>query len=98
MNKLINSRVNIVAIVDRITGDMNGVGRIVLKDLHVNGEYAKDHAWIKMTKAFRGIKTGDMFTATALVYEYMDSSDINRAKTGLKTIRSVQKIAEMQKG
>lgn len=94
MNNLVGSRVDLIATVGRITKDMNGVGRLVLKNVYVDGELVKDHAWVKMTRRIANseIKAGDLFSATALAYEYMDSSDIKNMKTGFRSLRSIVKL------
>ena len=80
--------VNIVAIYDGMKGN-----HVVLKDVHVNGEYFRDHAWIKPNKRIvTSLKRGDMFTATAVLHEYLDSSDVTKTKTGLKHIRNIQEL------
>ena len=93
MKEYVGKRVKIIAKVHGIIyRDKNGVGRLILEDIIVNGTYEKDHGWVKLTKSFTnaGIVTGDIFTATALVYEYMDINDITKTKLGFKTIRAVK--------
>lgn len=92
------SRVHISAIVTKISKDKNGNGVIVIEDVHVNTEYYKDHAWIKLSKRLEypsgvnepPLKVGDKIKATAEVHEYLDGSSVSDMKIGFKTFRSVR--------
>lgn len=107
MEKLIvGSRVNISAIVTKITKDKNGNGVIVIEDVHVNTEYYSDHEWVNLSKRLQypggednpPLKVGDKIKATAEVYEYLDSGNLSNMKIGFKTFRSVRIVGEDSEG
>lgn len=90
-NSLVDSKVQVAAKVQNIiNSDRNGVTRIVLCDVYVNGSYFRDHTWIKSTKRLDKLSAGDKFTATAILHKYPSVN--NSDKFGLKTIRSVKVV------
>lgn len=99
---VVGSRVLISAIVTKIGKARDGNDAVLIEDVHVNGEYYKDHAWIKMSKRLQypggidepPLKVGDKIKSTAEVYEYLDGSSVSDMKIGFKTFRSVRIIGE----
>lgn len=95
---VVGSRVSVVAKVTKVFIDKLKVERVVLEDIYINGEYFKDHSWIKMSKRLenaqtskkpRKVKTGDIISATAEISEYLNGSCTADRKLGLKTFRHV---------
>jgi len=89
--KLLGSSVEVSAVIENITLNKNTNNEmIVLANVHVNGEYFRDHSWIKMTKRLSKVSIGDKISATATLINYIDSSSIKNSKYGLKSFRNVQ--------
>lgn len=88
---LVDSSVEVIAEVEKIVRSKHSNSEmILLKDIYVNGEYFRDHAWIKMTKRLSVLVVGDKFTATATVMKYYDLETNREEKLGLKSFRSVK--------
>ena len=60
--------------------------KLLIKEVYVNGEYFRDHVWIKNTKKLKVLSKGDKFTATATLIEY---ASIDGKKFGLRSFKSV---------
>ena len=92
MDKLVGTRVNLIAEVISVSSDVNGVGRLLLKNIIVNGiESDKHHAWVRKTNRCKHLASGDIFSATAIVIEYLDMYDVKKSKHGFKSLRSIVK-------
>ncbi len=63
---------------------------VLLDDVFVDDEFFRDHVWVRNSKRFERFKKGDNMTFTAEFKEYIDSSDINKNKLGLRRIRYVK--------
>jgi hypothetical protein len=88
-------KVFVVATIDKIVHRQDfGRDMILLENVYVNGEFFRDHSWIKMIKRFAFFKSGDTFTANATVYEYIDPDNIEQKKIGIKSLRRVYEISE----
>ena len=88
-NALVGSKVNVVAKVGQIGINHVGVDMIVLKDVIVNGKKFRSHAHIKNSKRMDHLKRGDIITATAEPYLYIDVDTNKCDKIGLSSFRSV---------
>ena len=78
--------------VERFITDRLGVDRVVLSNIYVDGKFFRDHAWIKSSKRFNRIKVGDVFTATAEMYDYIDVDTNKATKKGLRHFRNIVKM------
>ena len=78
--------------VDRFITDRMGVDRVVLSNIYVDGKFFRDHAWVKSSRRFKRLKAGDMFTATAEVYDYIDVDTNKATKKGLRHFRHIKKL------
>jgi len=87
-------KVSFVAKVGKITeSDCSGVGRMALEDIQVDGEFFRDHTWIRLNRQINNLnlKRGDMISGTAKLFAYQDIEDKNREKYGLKKLRNLSK-------
>ncbi len=83
---LINIRVNIVATVTKISNDKRNSDVVLFKNIYVNGEFFRDHHWLRKTRRLRIVSEGDTITATAILIEYVG---IEGSKLGLESCRSI---------
>ena len=83
---LINTSVNIVATVTKISNDKRNNDMVLFEDIYVNGEFFRDHHWLKKTRRLNIVSEGDAITATATLIEYVG---IEGTKLGLKSCRSI---------
>jgi len=63
---------------------------VLLNDVIIDGEFFRDHVWVKNSKRFDRFKKDDQITFTAEFKEYLDSSNVNNTKKGLRHIRFVK--------
>ncbi len=68
---LINTKVNIVAKVTKISNDKTNNDRVLFEDIYVNGEFFRDHHWLKRTRRLNVVSEGDTITAIATLIEYI---------------------------
>ena len=68
---LINTKVNIVAKVTKISNDKTNNDRVLFEDIYVNGEFFRDHHWLKRTRRLNVVSEGDTITTTATLIEYI---------------------------
>ena len=98
MDNLVGTRVNLIAEVSSVTSDVNGVGRLLLKNIIVNGvESSKHHAWVRKTNRCECLVVGDIFSATSIVVEYLDMYDIKKVKYGFRALRNVTSVTNTKK-
>ena len=83
-------KVSVVAKVKNIHKSRNNVMMIVLEDIYINGNYFRDHLYVRRAKRLSCLNEGDFFTATAIVYLYPDIETNRVDKVGLDTFRSVK--------
>lgn len=90
---LIGKKITVTAKVARINGGKHMIENyILLHNVYVNEEYFRDHCYITLKRRLSVLKYGDYFTATAEMYEYIDSNDLTKKKIGLRGFRSISKI------
>ena len=65
---------------------------MLLHNVYVNGEYFRDHCFIVLKRRLSVLEYGDYFSASAEMYEYIDSNDLAKKKIGLRGFRSISKI------
>ncbi len=83
---LINTSVNIVATIAKISNDKRNNDVVLFENIYVNGEFFRDHHWLKKTRRLNIVSEGDAITATATLIEYLG---IEGTKLGLKSCRSI---------
>lgn len=95
---LVDSNVEVTAEVEKIVRSKHSNSdMILLKDVYINDNFFRDHAWIKMTKRLSVLVVGDKFTATATVIKYYDLETNREEKLGLRSFRNVRKITAENK-
>lgn len=91
IDKNIQEQIKISAKIGLITqADKNGTGRILLEDIHINGERFRDHSWTPLTKRMYFLEEGDKITCTAKISEYI--SPEAALKQGLKKLRNIKVV------
>ena len=90
---LVGAKVTITAKVARFNRSKHKVvDYILLHNIYINGDHFRDHAYVELKRRLSVLKYGDYFTATAEIYEYIDSNDLRKKKIGLRGFRSISKI------
>ena len=88
--ELVGSNIHITALVKKIVVDRtSNVEMILLNDVYINGEYFRNHAWVKMTKRLSSVSAGVNISASAKLIEYF-GCDGKGDKLGFRSIRSVK--------
>lgn len=99
INDLVDKSVKVTAEVEKIVrSNHSNDEMILLKDVHINDTFFRNHAWVKMTKRLSVLVTGDKFTANATVMKYYDLETNREEKLGLRSFRSVRKFTAENKG
>jgi len=84
------SRVEVSANVVRLSDPQHLIGEyLLLKDIYINDEYWRDHAFVKRSRRLRLLNLGDFFNATCKIKHYLDSENINKIKIGLTEFRNI---------
>jgi len=79
----------------RVTATLKRVSQhnhILIQDVYLEGVFFRDHVWLRHNKRLDSFHPGDRITFTAKLKNYIDSSDINKTKVGLRGIRNVQVV------
>ena len=93
LKSLVGTKVNVLSKVKRISNnDYMVTDYILLEDVYIQGEYWRDHCYIKKSERLEGVSKDDLISFTATLYEYLDSEDVTNMKIGVKEIRSVKKV------
>ena len=66
-----------------------GLEYLVFEDVWVDGTFFRNHSWIKQSSRLKNLKTGERYSFTAIVRNYLDADDVTRGKIGFGHIRSV---------
>ena len=64
--------------------------RLLLINVKLGKLLFRDHVYIKKTKRNNHLKKGDYIFFNACVVPYIDSSDINKYKLGLRQMRNIK--------
>ena len=92
---LVGEKVSMTAKVARINRSNHMVDDyMLLHNVYVNGQYFRDHSFVKLKRRLSVLKYGDLFAATAEMYEYIDFDDLEKKKIGLRNFRSIFKLTE----
>jgi len=87
------SRVGVSASVVRLSDPQHLIGDyLLLKDIHINGKYWRDHSFVKRSRRLRLLNLGDSFNATCKIKHYLDSENINNIKIGLTEFRNIKTL------
>ncbi len=92
---LVGDRVSVICKVDRIsrnnylTSDF-----LLLRDVYFNGDFFRNHLYVKRSKRLEFACKDDVLTFTAIVKTYLDVDDVTQTKLGLCSVRQVHKIVE----
>ncbi|MDY0138260.1 MAG: hypothetical protein RBR50_01050 [Candidatus Izemoplasmatales bacterium] len=90
---LVDGRVQIVATVHSYHKEsFSNVDRALLQDVFVNGQYFRDHVWVRKSKRFKDIGSGTVINAFCTLVEYRGE---NEKKLGLRHLRGVKVINTM---
>lgn len=85
---LVGSRVQIIATVHSFHKEsFSNVDRVLLQDIFVNGQYFRDHVWVRKSKRFKGISSGSVINAFGTLVEYRGEKG---KKLGLRHLRAVK--------
>ena len=88
---LVGTSVQVEFTVEKIVvSGHSGDEMILVNDVYVNGEFFRDHSWIKMTKRLSVVSAGDKVSSTAILMDYFDTNTNKKYKVGFRSFRNVK--------